>query len=255
MRPIIIGAGRGSRLKALTDHQPKCYAPIGGHRILDWLLTALRDAGLPTPVFIGGYRIDQLRADYPQLTFCHNADWPNNNILASLFFAESHMDGGFLCSYADILYRPEVVRRALDHPGDIVLCVDTDWRARYSARSQHPEDDAEKVIAAGDRVTHIDRSIPADEASGEYIGVARFSAAGAAWLKEHYRHAQKTHAGTVWKDGTPFEKAYLIHLFAAMLEEGVPFHMVTTDGQYAEIDTEEDYALANAHWPQTYGAP
>ena len=37
MRPIIIGAGRGSRLNALTDDQPKCYAPISGRRILDWL--------------------------------------------------------------------------------------------------------------------------------------------------------------------------------------------------------------------------
>ncbi|MYF92753.1 MAG: phosphocholine cytidylyltransferase family protein, partial [Gemmatimonadetes bacterium] len=35
MRPIIIGAGRGSRLNALTDGQPKCYIRVGGRRILD----------------------------------------------------------------------------------------------------------------------------------------------------------------------------------------------------------------------------
>ena len=40
MRPIIIGAGRGSRLKAMTDTQPKCYATVGGRRILDWTLEA-----------------------------------------------------------------------------------------------------------------------------------------------------------------------------------------------------------------------
>ena len=149
MRPIIIGAGRGSRLNALTDNQPKCNAPIGGRRILDWLLEALADTGLETPVFIGGYRIEQIQADYPQLTYCHNADWQNNNILASLFYAEDYMDGGFVCSYSDILYRPAVVERGLAHGGDSVLCVDTDWRARYVDRSQHPEDDAEKVIAEG----------------------------------------------------------------------------------------------------------
>ena len=63
MRPIIIGAGRGSRLNALTDDQPKCYAPIGGRRLLDWLLEALADAGVETPVFIGGYRIEHHQAD------------------------------------------------------------------------------------------------------------------------------------------------------------------------------------------------
>jgi L-glutamine-phosphate cytidylyltransferase len=248
VRPIIIGAGRGSRLNALTDQQPKCYAPIGGRRILDWLLEALDAAGLPQPVFIGGYRIEQIRADYPQLEYRHNDQWPDNNILASLFYAEDTMSEGFVCSYADILYRPQVVRRALEHPGDIVLCVDTQWRSRYADRSQHPEDDAEKVIAEGDRVVRVDRSIDANEASGEYIGVAKFSPAGAALFQEHYHRAKGVWAGREWKAGTVFEKAYLIHLLAEMLDQGISIHMVTTDGQYMEIDTEEDYALANAGW-------
>ena len=41
---------------------------------------------------------------------------------------------------------------------------------------------------------------------------------------------------------------YLIHLFQEMIEQGLDFHVVTTDGEYMEIDTEEDYALANASW-------
>ena len=250
MRPIIIGAGRGSRLNALTDNQPKCYAPIGGRRILDWLLEALADAGLETPVFIGGYRIEQIQADYPQLTYCHNADWQNNNILASLFYAEDYMDGGFVCSYSDILYRPAVLQRALAHPGDSVLCVDTDWRARYVDRSQHPEDDAEKVIAEGDRVVQVNRAIPSAEASGEYIGVARFGAEGARALRDYYHQVKAAHAGKVWKGGTVFAKAYLIHLYQEMLAAGEAFHMVATEGEYMEIDTEEDFALANAQWKE-----
>lgn len=253
LQPIIVGAGRGSRLNALTDEQPKCYAPIGQQRILDWLLEALREAELPTPVFIGGYRIEQICSDYPQLDFRHNTDWPNNNILASLFCAETDMENGFVCSYSDILYRASVVRRALDHPGDIVLCVDTEWRRRYAARSQHPEDDAEKLIAEGDHVVRIHRSIGSAEASGEYIGVAKCSAAGAKVLREYYHRARTTYSGQPWRDETLFEKAYLIHLFQHMIEEGVAVHMVTTNGEYMEIDTEEDYALANAHWPQQYG--
>ena len=81
MRAIILGAGRGSRLRALTDEQPKPYAPIGGRRILDWLLAALRDAGVDDIVFVGGYRIEQVRGDYPQLTYRHNPDWTTTNIL------------------------------------------------------------------------------------------------------------------------------------------------------------------------------
>lgn len=253
MQPIIIGAGRGSRLNALTDHQPKCYAPIGERRIIDWLLDALRQAGLTQPVFIGGYQIDLIRKDYPDLTFRHNVDWPNNNILASLFYAEPDMVEGFVCSYADILYRESVVTRALQHPGDIVLCVDIDWRSRYQDRSLHPEDDAEKVIAEADRVLVVNRDIQSEEASGEYIGVAKFSAKGAEILRTYYHQMREKYAGKVWRGGVLFEKAYLIHLFQEMLEDGVSFHMVTTNGAYMEIDTEEDFALANKRWPEEYG--
>ena len=99
----------------------------------------------------------------------------------------------------------------------------------------------------------IERSIASDAAGGEYIGVARFSPRGAQQLRAYYHRARAAHAGAVWRDGAPFEKAYLIHLFQFMIEDGVDVHMVTTDGEYMEIDTEEDYALANARWPREYG--
>jgi hypothetical protein len=35
----------------------------------------------------------------------------------------------------------------------------------------------------------------------------------------------------------------------------VPVHFVATHGDYAEIDTEEDYALANADWPKRFPPP
>src|SRR6266550_4228416 len=75
VRAIIIGAGRGSRLKAMTENQPKSYATVGGRRILDWTLEAFDRAGLHDQVFIGGYQIERIRADYPQLTFAHNPNW------------------------------------------------------------------------------------------------------------------------------------------------------------------------------------
>lgn len=255
MRAIILGAGRGSRLNALTDDKPKPYAPIGGHRILDWLLACLADAGIDDILFVGGYQFDLVRSDYPTLDFRHNPDWDNTNILASLMCAEDGMDDGFVVTYADILYRGDVVRRALEHPGERVLCVDTEWRTRYSDRSLHPEDDAEKVIADGDRVTRVSRHIDSDEADGEYIGVARFSASGAQALRTAYHEAKARWDGQEWKDGAIFRKAYLIHLYEQMLDDGLDFHMVTTDGQYMEVDTEEDFALANRRWPSEFGSP
>lgn len=254
MKPIIIGAGRGSRLNAMTADQPKPYVEIGGRRILDWVLDAFSGAGLDGTVYIGGYQIDRIRSDYPSLTFCHNADWEKNNILASLFHAEEHMADGFVCSYADILFRDSTVQRALAHSGDIVLCIDTDWRERYKDRSDHPEDDAEKVTVAGGRVTRIHRDIDSADAGGEYIGVAKISARGAEILRAHYHRARESFAGRPWRESPMFEKAYLIHLLQEMIEQDETIHYVTTDGDYMEIDTEEDYGVAKDKWFPRFSA-
>ena len=252
MKPIIIGAGRGKRLGNMTDDQPKCYVKVGDRRIIDWTLAAVASAGLNTPVFIGGYQIDRIQADFPQLTYCHNRDWRNNNILASLMHAENYMDEGFVCAYSDILFSDAIVRDALDHPGHIVLCVDTRWRNRYADRSKHPEDDAEKVVIENDRVTRIGRDIPLEQAGGEYIGVARFSTDGARMFRAHYHRVRESFAGRPWRGAKVFEKAMLVLLFQDMIEEGVEIHMVPTLGRYIEIDTEEDHRLANDLWIQGF---
>ncbi|MDA0836450.1 MAG: sugar phosphate nucleotidyltransferase [Planctomycetota bacterium] len=252
MKPIIIGAGRGARLRALTENQPKCYTPIGGRRILDWMLEAITVEELDSPTFIGGYLIDVIQEDYPQFSYRHNAGWAENNVLLSLFHAEEDMADGFVCTYSDILFSDSVVRRALEHPADIVICVDIHWRERYVHRTEHPEDDAEKVTLNGDRVTRVHREIPSEDSHGEYIGVAKFTAEGAAQLKEHFYRIHGEFSGKNWPNEKPFEKSYLIHLLEEMIQNDVPVHCVTTEGDYMEIDTEQDYALANEYWPAKF---
>jgi choline kinase len=248
MRAIIIGAGRGQRLMPTTANGPKCFAEVRGRRILDWIVGALRAGGVDEVCFIGGYRIDDVRTHYPDFTYRLNADWANNNILASLMCAEDLMDRPFVTSYSDILFSPEIVRALIDAPGDIALGVDTDWREHYRPRSQHPPHDAEKLILKDGQVARIHRGIPYDDASGEFIGVARFSAEGAAQLREYYHRCRQAHAGRPFREAAVFEKAYLIHLFQEMVEAGVRFDHAVTHGRYREIDTQEDMELAQRLW-------
>ena len=46
MKAIILAAGRGSRMKLLTDEIPKCLVKLRGKSLLDWQLSALRAAGI-----------------------------------------------------------------------------------------------------------------------------------------------------------------------------------------------------------------
>jgi choline kinase len=248
MRVIVIGAGRGRRLMPTTLDTPKCFAEVAGRRLLDWALEAFAANGLERVCFIGGYQIDKVRAEYPHFTFRHNVDWENNNILASLFCAEDLMDEPFMCCYSDVLFTADVVARLAASADDMALGVDTEWLARYTERTEHPPDDAEKVVAANGRVTRISRGIPQESAHGEYIGVAKFSAAGAARLREHYRRLRAEFAGRPWREARVFEKAYKILLFEEMIEAGERFAHVDTPGGYIEVDTQQDFDYAQKHW-------
>jgi L-glutamine-phosphate cytidylyltransferase len=248
MRAIIIGAGRGRRLMPTTENAPKCFAEIRGKRILDWTVDALAGGGVTDFCFIGGYRMDAVQREYPHFTFRRNEDWENNNILVSLMCAEDLMDQPFLTTYSDILFTKSVVKALVESADDISLGIDTDWKSHYQPRTQHPPHDAEKVITANGKVQRVYRTIPYEQASGEFIGVAKFSARGATLLREHYHRRRTEFGGKPYREAASFEKSYLIHLFQDMIEQGVAFGHADTHGNYREIDTQEDFELAQRGW-------
>ena len=250
MKAIIIGAGRGSRLRHLTEEIPKTLVPILGRPMLDGILEALAAGGLRPPevVFICGYLAGTIQGRYPALDYVENPEWERNNILASLMFARHKMEGGFVSTYADIVYRPAVVEALVRSPHDLTIVCDTAWRRRYTGRSQHPETDAEKLRAEGTRVVELSRRIASEAAAGEFIGVMKASPAGAARLCRAFDEARAGFAGKVFREGRTFEKAYLIDLLQHMLEQGEEIHRIDTDGGYMEIDTLEDAGLAESWW-------
>lgn len=248
MRAIIIGAGRGSRLMPTTENAPKCFAEIQGKRILDWTVEALTAGGCTEICFIGGYRLEAVRNEYPQFVYRTNADWPNNNILVSLMCAEDLMDRPFVTAYSDILFTAQVVAGLVRTRDEIALGVDTDWREHYRPRTQHPPHDAEKVVTRDGRVERIHRGIAYGDATGEFIGVARFGADGARCLREFYHQRKAQFWSQPYREAPMFQKAYLIHLFQDMIEQGIPFGHIDTPGRYREIDTQEDMDLAQTLW-------
>ena len=248
MRAIIIGAGRGSRLMPTTENAPKCYAEIRGKRILDWTVEALRGGGCNEICFIGGYRIEAVRRDYPHFQFRENADWPNNNILVSLMCAEDLMDRPFVTAYSDILFTPEIVRGLIDCPDELALGIDTDWREHYRPRTQHPPHDAEKAITSGGKVQKVHRAIPYDDATGEFIGVAKFGSEGARRFRDFYHRRKAEFWDKPYREAATFQRAYLIHMFQDMIEQGISFGHADTPGNYREIDTQEDMNLAQTLW-------
>lgn len=62
MKAVILAAGRGSRLKELTDHTPKPMLMLrDGIPLLEMIVCGIRDAGVKEFVIITGYLGEQIR--------------------------------------------------------------------------------------------------------------------------------------------------------------------------------------------------
>ena len=61
MKAMILAAGRGERLRPLTDELPKPLISVGGRALIEHHLLALRDLGVDEVVINVAYRAGQLR--------------------------------------------------------------------------------------------------------------------------------------------------------------------------------------------------
>ncbi len=235
-----------------TDEIPKTLVEVMGRPMLEWILEAYESAGLSRRdvVFVCGYRAEVIKARYPEFTYVTNHDWQNNNILLSLLMAREYLGGGFISTYGDIVYEGAVVQKLVRSSADIALGCDTAWRRRYVGRTQHPETDAEKLRADGPRVVELSRTIPSEQAEGEFIGVMKQSAVGAASFLAAFDQAERAYSGTLFREGRSFQKAYLIDLLAEMLEQGTPMQREDTLGGYMEIDTLQDLSMSEQWWKE-----
>jgi len=145
MKAIIIAAGKGTRIERLNSDLPKCMLEVGAKTILERQVHALNSNGITDISVIKGYRKEKI--GYPGLKFYINDEYESNNILNSLFYAEDEMNDDVIISYSDILYGNEIVRRLGESKKEITIVVDTKWEEYYKGRSDHPTEEAEKVLS------------------------------------------------------------------------------------------------------------
>ncbi len=250
-KAIIVAAGRGRRLGQNTDDIPKCMVKVGGRPILHWQLRAMAAAGIRDIVIVRGYLGERIDPGTTPVRFIDNREWEHNNILASLMCASTEFAGGFYFSYCDIMYAPSVVARlaiGTKNPAAASLVVDRRWADAYQGRDLHPVSEAE--LAAVDsppmRVVQVGKgAVPAAKAVGEFIGLAHFSAEGAGVLADHWQRALRGGGlDAPFGRAKTLRQAYLTDALNSMADAGKQLKPVFIDGEWREIDTQQDLAAA-----------
>lgn len=179
MKAIILAAGRGSRMKELTDERPKCLLELRGKSLLDWQSEALREAGIKEIAIVTGYKREVL-ANRGLVEF-HNPRWAETNMVSSLACASDWLQKEpCIVSYSDIFYDSSAVQSLMNSNASLSVTYDPNWLQLWTHRFGDPLLDAETFRLSPEGMLAEIGSKPnaVDEVQGQYMGLLRFTPKG-----------------------------------------------------------------------------
>jgi phosphoenolpyruvate phosphomutase len=185
-KAVVLAASSGD-LGELTREKPKCMIDVRGRSVLQRLIDTFHHSGVHDVTVVRGYRKEAVAV--PGIKTVDNDRHGETGEAYSLAQAVEALEGEVVVAYGDVLFRNYILDSLLSSQSDIVLAVDAlNWK------TPKPH---EKDLVAADRGfsgDYLETAPPQlvqmnpvmDEAAshGEWMGVARFSALGAQWLRE-----------------------------------------------------------------------
>lgn len=177
MKALILAAGRGKRLKPITDYIPKTMIRINDKPILGHILSNLKECGIKDVLIGTGYMDEKIR-EYVgtgsqwglNVNYCHNEDYATTENIYSVMLAGEELQGEeFILINADDLFPPTIISKIMRTPGHIVLAVDGEGTLGSEEM---------KVKVNNGKVTKVTKKMNPSDAHGEDIGIAKFSKKG-----------------------------------------------------------------------------
>ncbi|HUK61206.1 MAG TPA: phosphoenolpyruvate mutase [Stellaceae bacterium] len=182
---VVLAATRGD-LGDLTRDQPKCMVDVRGQSLLQRLVSLLSDSGIRSIAVVRGYHKEAIALN--GIAMVDNDRYAETGEVYSLACARERLDGETIVVYGDVLFRRYILDGLLASDGDVVVAVD----ARGARARATPCDlvEAERRFSGNyldDAPVHlrvVSPDLPVSQSNGEWIGLARFTAQGAAWLRQ-----------------------------------------------------------------------
>jgi NDP-sugar pyrophosphorylase family protein len=138
---VVLAAGRGTRMKDLTAETPKPMLVVAGRPLLEWIVEALRDAGIARFVVVTGYRPERIEDHFGDgsrlgVEMRYRRQTVQDGTARALLLGRDDVGSEpFLLAWGDILTErsnyPALVRRFSDTGCDAMLAVnevDDPWR-------------------------------------------------------------------------------------------------------------------------------
>src|SRR5499427_4310139 len=159
---LILAAGNGSRIAALSGSAPKPLVSLYGASLLEHILLSAHAAGIERLVIVVGYRADAIRrwiAKRPlgdiSVTLVESPEYPKANGISALA-SRGLLNNPFLLLMADHIFEPKTAKVLLEQrlAGDeVILGVD------YNIDRIFDLEDATKVKVQGEDILDIGKDL------------------------------------------------------------------------------------------------
>lgn len=175
IKAIIPAAGKSVRLFPYSEDLPKGLIPVGDKTLLQHTIDCLHSCGITDITLILGFQDEKVRVNLSnEVKFVYNPFYRVSNILASIWFALSEMDGTLIVLYSDLLFPKQIIHDLLQDENDICVAIS----------HSKIDDEVEKVLIDNGYLLEIGKDIPYGPEVFEFTGIAKFSEKGTNELRE-----------------------------------------------------------------------
>jgi len=235
---VVLAAGRGRGLEALTVDRPKVMLPIAGKPLLRWLVDGFKKEQINDITVVGGYRADAI--DTAGIKLVLNPRYAQTGELASLACAVDALDSDALIAYGDLLFRSYVLRDLVECKADFSVVVDS----LMTGSSNHTVRDFAYCSRGDDRglfgtpvlLERVTSAADADRVpQGRWVGMLNVSRAGLLKLKAVLAalRAEDT-----------FDTLDMPALLNALIASGAPIEVLYVHGHWRGVNDLDDLRQA-----------
>lgn len=248
---VVLAAGRGKGVEALTTDRPKIMLPIAGKPLLRWLLDAFKREGINDVTVIGGYRAEVIDSSAVRLLV--NERFADSDELVTLACALDTLVADTVICYGDLLFRSYVLRDLLDCQADFAVVVDSSASAginstvRDFAFCSRPDDRG--LFGTEVRLQRIASRGGAAEpaAQGRWIGMLYVRRSGVERLKRLMAQLAAR---------ADFSELDVPALLNALVADGALVEVLYVHGHWRGVNDLEEFrdAVDFAHGQDAYGS-